>query len=62
MGTNITVYLPTARFFGRVTMLDLRSGIYSQKKLSHKKEVPADGEVEGLGCSQSGQPFSPVFS
>ena len=52
MGTNITGYLPAIGFFGRATVLELKSGISSQEKLSSQNKAPAGGEVERLNAYQ----------
>ena len=50
MGANITGYLPVVGFLGRDTVLELKSGISSQEKLSSGKEAPAGAEVERLNA------------
>jgi hypothetical protein len=50
MCTNITGYLPAVGFFGRTTVLELKSRGSSKEKLSPRKEAPAGGEVEGLNA------------
>jgi hypothetical protein len=45
MRANIVVCLLAAGFSGRLTALNLRSGIPSQEKLSPENEGPADAAV-----------------
>jgi hypothetical protein len=52
MGTNITGYLPAIGFFGRTTVLELKSGSSANEKLSLEKKGPAGGEVERLNAYQ----------
>lgn len=49
MGANITGYLPVIGFFGRATVLELKSEVSSQEKYSHGKEAPG-AEVERLNA------------
>jgi hypothetical protein len=50
MGANITGYLPVVGFFGRATVLELKSEVSSQGKNSPRKEAPAGAEVERLNA------------